>query len=270
MSETVSKTKKLVEASVMVAIATVLSMIKLMDLPYGGTVTVGSMLPIIIVSYRCNIRWGLITGFVFGIIQLFLGINTLSYVTTWQSIAAVIILDYLIAFVVIGLGGMFKKRASQPWALLSGTIAACILRYICHVISGATVWAGLSIPTEAALWYSIGYNATYMVPETIATSILAFYVGSVLDFSSASIAPFAGGRREKTPVQKWIGGLLISAILVFDVRNIFLHLQNADSGDFDITGLSSVNWGPLAAVTLICFAAGAALIFIRPRKRTAG
>ena len=263
----VSKTRKLVEASIMVAIATVLSMIKLLDLPYGGSVTAGSMLPIIIISYRHGIKWGLVTGFVFGIIQQLLGINTLSYVTTWQSIVAVILLDYIVAFLVIGFGGLFRKRAPQPRALLIGTTAVCILRFLCHVISGATVWAGLSIPTNAALIYSIGYNATYMIPETVVTAVLAYYIGSVLDLSGITIAPYSKARRTGFAIQKWIGGLLVCLALIFDVRNIFSNLQNAETGDFDVTGFASVNWAMLGIVTSICIVAAIVLFNLNYNNR---
>ncbi|MCR5686965.1 MAG: energy-coupled thiamine transporter ThiT [Lachnospiraceae bacterium] len=271
MSETVtaSKTKKLIESSIMVAIATVLSMIKLLDLPYGGTVTIGCMLPVIIISYRHGIRWGLLSGAVFGIIQQLLGLNTLSYVTTWQSVAAVMLLDYIVAFTVIGLGGIYRKSLAQPRALVLGTVTVCILRYICHVISGATVWAGLSIPTEAAFWYSVGYNATYMIPETIVTSVIAYYIGSILDMGQDNIVPFSKSRKEPIPVTKWIAGLLIAAVAVFDVRSIFAHLQNADSGEFDATGFASVSWGLIAAATIACTVC-AVILFYTGSKKSSG
>lgn len=62
-----------------------------------------------------------------------------------------------------------------------GAVLCGVLRYICHVISGCTVWAGLSIPTQAALLYSLAYNATYMVPETLVTVLGAWYLSRVLD-----------------------------------------------------------------------------------------
>ena len=60
---------------------------------------------------------------------------------------------------------------NQTASIISGTAFVCFLRYVCHVISGCTVWAGLSIPDSAAFVYSLGYNATYMIPETIITII---------------------------------------------------------------------------------------------------
>ena len=257
----VSKTKRLMESAIMVSIATVLSLIRLLDLPYGGSVTIGCMLPVMIIAYRHGFRWGLVTGFVFGLLQQLLGLKTLSYVTTWQSIIAVILLDYLIAFMMTGFAGLFQRVRSQPVALTIGAVVACILRFICHVISGATVWAGLSIPSNAALIYSVGYNATYMIPETVVTAILAYYVGSVLDFGSNNIAHLSKNRKAKVPVLKWIGGLILTGALLFDVRMIFMNVQNAETGDFDVTGYARVNWMLLLAVTAVCAVVSGILIY---------
>ena len=86
----------LVESAVMVALATVLSLIKIVDLPYGGSVTIASMLPVAVIAYRHGILWGLGTGLVYGAIQQLLGLNDLIYVTGWQSVLAVILLDYIV------------------------------------------------------------------------------------------------------------------------------------------------------------------------------
>ena len=153
--KTHQKTKALAECALMVAFATVLSIVPLAQLPYGGSITIASMLPIVLISYRRGLLWGTGAGLVFGVIQQLLGLSNLSYFTTWQSIVAIILLDYLVAFGVAGLGGAFRKQVKTPcYALLLGAVLASLLRYLCHVVSGATVWAGLSIPTEAALAYS--------------------------------------------------------------------------------------------------------------------
>ena len=246
----ISNASRLVECAAMIAVAVVLSILKILDLPYGGSVTVASMLPIIIISYRHGIKWGLLTGFVFGITQQLLGLNTLSYVTTWQSVLAVILLDYIVAYSVTGLGGVFKKHLAQPQALLCGAVFVCVLRYICHVISGATVWAGLSIPTNAALLYSFGYNATYMIPETIVTGAMGYFIGSVFDFEKNPIGPMKKAETNRFSVPGLIAGLLIVVAMIVDAVAVFSNLQNPESGEFDITGLSAVNWTVVAAVTV--------------------
>ena len=145
------RTKKLVECALLVAVGTVLSLFSVVQMPYGGSVTLASMLPVILIAYRHGLGWGLGSGAVYAVVQQLLGLKNLSYFTTWQSIVAVILLDYMIAFVVTGLGGVFRRVVKQQnLALVYGSILVGVLRYVCHVISGATVWAGLSIPREYA------------------------------------------------------------------------------------------------------------------------
>ncbi len=266
-TKSASLSRKLVESAIMVAVATVLSLIKILDLPYGGSVTLASMLPVIIIAYRHGTGWGLITGTVYAIIQQLLGLKTLSYVTSWQSIVAVIMLDYIVAFMVTGLGGIFRKTVkSQSLGLLYGSLFVCVLRYICHVISGATVWAGLSIPTNAALIYSLGYNATYMIPETIVTAVVAYYVGSMIDFRSDSIYRFKTSEKYGLPVLKWIGGLVITGVVIFDAVKVFSVLQNPEKGDFDITGLSNAPWLLIGIVTGVAVIAAVVLFIISVQK----
>ena len=175
----------MIECSMMIALSTVFSLVKIVDMPYGGSVTIASMLPIVIAAYRHGFLWGLGTALTNSVIQLLLGINNLSYFSTWQSILAIILLDYVVAFGVFALSGLFRKvEKRQNLAFLYGILLASVLRYACHVISGATVWAGLSIPTNAALIYSLSYNATYMIPETIVLIATGVYLTSFIDFSA--------------------------------------------------------------------------------------
>ena len=264
-----SRARKLVEAAVLLAIATVLSLIKLIDLPYGGSVTVASMLPLIIVAYRHGLRWGLLAGFVYGIIQQLLGLNTLSWVTTWQSVVAVIMLDYIVAFTVIGFAALFRQGKNQPVDLMLGALLAGILRFICHVISGATVWAGLSIPTKAALIYSLGYNATYMIPETIVNMIVGYYIGSILDFRQDRVTRYTAHKSSGPVILKWIAGLLLGGGLIADTVLLFSKLQNAESGSFDITGLSAVNWTAIAIISAAAIVVAIILFILAGRTKKA-
>ena len=264
----VSQARKLVESAVMLSIATILGLIKLVQLPYGGSVTVASTLPIVIIAYRHGLRWGLLTGLAFGIIKQLLGLDTLSWVTTWQSIIAVIMLDYIVAFAVLGFGGVFRKGTTQPLGIMLGALLAGFLRFICHVISGATVWAGLSIPTNAALIYSIGYNASYMVPETIVNMIIGYYLGSILDFRKDRVTRYVARKTSALPILKWLGGLVLASGLIADTVLIFSKLQNAESGSFDITGLTNVNWVLFAIISAVAVVVAAILFILaaRPQK----
>lgn len=255
------------ESAFMVAVGTVLSVLKLIDMPYGGSVTVGCIIPVVIIAYRYGFRWGLVTGFVFGLLQQVLGIENISYlpIQTWQAVVALVIFDYIAAFMAIGFAGLFRKLHPQPVALMFGAVFACILRYICHVISGATVWAGMPIPDKAALVYSIGYNGTYMLPETIVTAIVAYYIGSVLDFGGENIIHLTKEKKAGNPVMKWLAGLILAFAMIFDIKTIFRRLQNGDTGEFDLAGFAKVNWTLILIVTVICIVISAVL-YIKARK----
>ncbi len=264
MSQTkkVSIAKRLAEAALLIAMGTVLSVFKLIDLPYGGSVTVGSMLPVLIIAYRYGTGFGMASSLAFGIIQQLLGLKTLSYVTTWQSILAVILLDYIVAFMVIGLGGLFRKLSSERLALVLGALLACILRFACHFTSGITVWKGISIPMKAAVIYSLGYNATYMIPETVIFVALAWYIGSVLDFRGDTVTTFQTVTGKSLPVLKWIGGLLLAVAVIIDVRFVFSNLQNGETGDFDITGLSRTDWKTVIIISAVAVVAALTLFIV--------
>lgn len=252
-----NRVRKLVECAVMIALASALSFFPILKMPYGGSVTFASMLPIILIAYRNGIGWGLGSGFAFAFIQQMLGLDNLSYVSTWQSVLAVIILDYALAFVVLGLGGIFRgKLKNQSTEMVLGTVFVCALRYLCHVISGATVWAGISIPTKAALIYSIGYNATYMLPEVIVTAVVAYYVASMIDFRKEKIGRIsASDEKIKLPtsckVLRIVSTTVAVAATVFDAVAIFSHIQDGDSGEFTFAHMGEVAWTPVIIVSAV-------------------
>lgn len=260
--------KMLTESAIMIALATVLSFIKLWDFPAGGSITIASMFPIAVIAYRYGAPWGIFTAVVHGIVQQLVSLSTLSYVTTWQSVVAVILLDYIVAFAVIGLAGIFRKKVARPsTALVMGSLLACVLRYICHVISGATVWAGLSIPDEAAILYSLSYSATYMIPETIILLLVALYMGENIDFTKSTITRIKQENLAKSTA--WmlpIAGLAALAALVYDIVAIFGRLQNED-GVFDLSGLANVNWIVFAIVNAVAAAVILTLVIIYKTKQ---
>ena len=266
------RTKKLVECALMVAVGTVLSLFSVVQMPYGGSVTPAAMLPVILIAYRHGIGWGLGSGAVFAAVQQLLGLNNLSYFTTWQSVVAVILLDYLVAFGVMGLGGVFRRTTKrQENALALGALLVTVLRYLCHVVSGATVWAGLSIPTEAALLYSVGYNATYMIPEGIVLILAAYYLGTLLDFRRE--LPVRRTDRESgsraADLLSAAAGLLCVGGVAADAVLIFAHLQN-ENGEFDFSGLSVDRfvgsfWMGVTVLTAVTVIGVAVLMAMRKR-----
>lgn len=198
-------TKRLTTTAMMLAVATVLALvcayIPFLNLPFGGGFTIASMLPLVIISYMYGVKWGLFSGFVYSIIQLLLGHSTVMALFTpgtddFQGIGAAILIcliDYVLAYTALGLGGIFRDRAkSKARALVLGVILALGIRYLCHVISGCIfygIWAEWFFSQEGfplgaqildtfsgfglSLLYSIVYNGLFMLPEILITAVAA-------------------------------------------------------------------------------------------------
>ena len=165
-----SKTRTLVECGLMVALAMVLSFIPIFEMPMGGSITLCSMAPIVLVSFWHGWKWGLLAGGVNGVIQLLLGIkNVMICKTIWTAIGC-ILLDYLIAFAAMGLSSI-PARGFKHYlvGVGTGTAAAGFVRYLCSFLSGVLIW-GQYAPEDMPVWlYSLLYNGSYMIPEIILT-----------------------------------------------------------------------------------------------------
>ena len=176
-----TRTRMLCEGAIMVALAQILSYIKIMELPNGGSLT-PVMFPLLLFAVRWGLKDGLLAGFVFGLLQL---IFDGAYAWGWQSM----LLDYLVAFPPLGLAGLFKGK---KWGIFAGTVLGCLGRFIVHFISGITIYR-IYAPTEILgtvfdepNLYSLVYNGSYMLPNTILALAIAgllyaplkkFYVG---------------------------------------------------------------------------------------------
>ncbi len=185
----INKTRRITETAIMIALATVLSYVVFSKLPMGGSVTLFSQVPIIIIGYRYGLKWGAATGVIHGLLQMVLqGLENFSYVKGIGSYLILIFADYVVAFMVLGIGGALFKKAvkNQALALGLGAAVASVLRYLCHFVSGATIlkeYAG-----DQAVWFnSLNYNATYMVPELIISVIGVVLLAVVLDFNSPTL-----------------------------------------------------------------------------------
>lgn len=245
---------RLTESALLLAIAAVLSVIKLVDMPYGGSVTACSMLPLLIIAYRHGTRHGLFTAFTYSLIQLLLGLDNFSYATSFGAVIAIAVFDYLLAFLALGLGGIFRKKLPQGAALGAAAILTGLVRYLCHVISGCTVWAGLSVPTTEALVYSLSYNATYMIPEILILALGAVYVSRLLCLDSTGVSR-AAIRREQgssaVTVLSFIAYTALFLTIAGDVIYIAPALQNAESGELFFIGLAALNWIGVAIFTAV-------------------
>ncbi len=177
-----SLTRRLTESAVFIAVATVLSLIQI-PMPFGGGVTVVSMLPIVIISHRWGFKWGLVTAFVYSLIQLLLGLENVGYAADFVMAVGIILLDYVFAYTAIGLSGIFEKPFGKTRkAVAVGIGVTFCVRFLCHLVSGAWIW-GVWMPetfmnmTMTNPWiYSFLYNGWYMLAEIVITEIVAMLI----------------------------------------------------------------------------------------------
>lgn len=160
----------------LIAIATVLNEFATFESPFlhGGGVTVFSQVPIIALSYIFGVRWGIISGFTMSVIQLMFGLSNLAYVQDIDGYLILILADYILPYTLLGLGGIFKEKIkNQDASLTLGTVSVCLIRFVCHFVSGVTIWGDWTQQNamSAVFGYSLAYNAGYMIPETIITVI---------------------------------------------------------------------------------------------------
>lgn len=167
--KTVWTTKMLSLGAICMALSSVLSMIKLFSFPQGGSITPASMLPLILFSYAFGAAPGLTLGAVYGVLQYILGPY---FVSVPQ-----VLLDYPVAFAVIGLAGLFNRAKDDRIGLALGTVAGCLGRLAASVASGVIFFAEYAPAGMNPMVYSLGYNATYMIPECIICMVVALLVG---------------------------------------------------------------------------------------------
>ena len=207
-----TKTKRLTESAMLLSVAIVLELFSKMfipELPFGGQITLVSMLPVVLISYRHGVRWGLVSGVAYAMIEMAIGAKTVTAAfqpgyfgdgTLILNALIMCLLDYLVAFTVLGLGGIFRDRIEHRGkALIYGSFVALGARYVAHILSGYILFAGWAEwfftqegfpawgaalvnslnPGLLGLVYSIVYNGMYMVPEMILTAIAAGLIARV-------------------------------------------------------------------------------------------
>ena len=176
--------RMLCEGGLMIALALVLGLLKVFELPQGGSISL-EMLPLLFFCVRWGMGGGFIACFAFGVLQVFIQ-GAVSW--GWQSI----LLDYVLAFTVLGLAWYIARpfpssKVGRAVGAGVSTFVVCALRYVCSVLSGYVVWKDYDyafdwmtnfgwgqaiegMAENALCWlYSIVYNATYMIPEALFT-----------------------------------------------------------------------------------------------------
>jgi len=207
-----SKTKMLTESALLIAMAIVLELVAkafIPEMPFGGQVTLVSMLPIVLISYRHGVKWGLLSGVVYAALEMVIGAKTVAaafqpdYFGSGVLIVNALLmclLDYVLAFTILGIGGCFRNKIQNPGlSLCLGSIVALGCRYLCHILSGyilfgsyaewfftqegfpawgANLVASLN-PQLLALAYSVVYNGMYMIPEIVFTAVAALLLSRI-------------------------------------------------------------------------------------------
>jgi len=195
------KTKKLVTSAMLIALGTAISFVSEW-IPFLN-------LPLVLISWMYGIRWGLGSAFVYSLLQMAVGFKTVSslFLPTSDSYMGagfailILLLDYVLAFTSVGIGGAFRNRLSKKWAIVFGSVLGLSLCYLFHVLSGAIfygAWAeyfflesaakDLAISawvmenfsgTGLAVCYSVIYNGLYMLPEILITALCGYGIAKI-------------------------------------------------------------------------------------------
>ena len=207
-----TKTKRLTESAMLLAVAIILELLSktfIPEQPFGGQLTIVSMLPVVLISYRHGIKWGFVSAFAYAVIEMLIGMKTVSAAflpgyfgdgTMILNAVVMCLLDYVLAFSVLGLGGIFRGRIQKNGtALMCGSLVALGARYLCHIASGYILfssyaewfftqegfpaWGAKLVsaldPTTLGIVYSVVYNGMYMVPEIILTALAAVAIARI-------------------------------------------------------------------------------------------
>ena len=207
-----TKTKRLTESAMLLAMAIVLELVSksfIPEMPFGGQITLVSMLPVVLISYRHGVKWGLVSGLCYALIEMVIGANTVAAAfqpgyfgdeTMILNALIMCLLDYILAFSLLGLGGIFRNKIKNPGlSLMCGSLVALGARYLAHVLSGYILFSGWaewfftqdgfpawgaklvqSLTPGVLGWvYSLVYNGMYMVPEMILTALASLLIARV-------------------------------------------------------------------------------------------
>jgi len=155
-----SNTRVLAEIAIGVALATVLSTLKIFSMPYGGSVTLGSMVPILLIAFRRGAKVGVTAGVIYSLVQMMLD--------GWFYSPVGMFLDYPLAFGILGIAGLFKK---QP---IVGVVVGLVGRFVSHFISGVVFFGMYAPEGMSPVIYSALYNGGYIGAELIISAVLIY------------------------------------------------------------------------------------------------
>ena len=159
-----SKTRRLTEIAICVAMALICSFFKIWEMPQGGSVSL-AMIPILFISCKNGVVSGVITGMAYGLLAVL--------ITGVIYHPASILLDYILAFGILGVSGAFGKGIK---GIVIGSIIGVTGRFLLSSISGVVLFSSYA-PQGQNLWlYSFAYQATYMIPELVICILLLVFL----------------------------------------------------------------------------------------------
>ncbi len=236
----------LIECAVVIVVSFILSFIVIVKMPYGGGVTLACMLPLIVLSYRQGLLWGLLSAFVFSLLQLAAGFHNVSNASDTVSAVEIVLLDYILAYTVVGIVGWWKRQRPQTSTVVTAGIFVCFLRFVFHVLAGATAWVNVSIPTVDGMVNSIIYNMAYMIPETVITVYLLALLSYTIDFRKDK--PVVKKRNTESSAIAYSVFFFCIAI-VADFNYLFWMIQSKEG--FDVTRIHEANPMIIGVITMV-------------------
>lgn len=158
----------LTECAIMLALSFALSCAKLFEMPMGGSVTIASMLPVMLISIKYGVGPGLATSFLYSLTQLLQAIasaNVFPYCETPGTLALCVLFDYIVPFTLLGLAGLFHKSKLTKNTELNiylGIIGVVVLRFFCHFVTGVAIWGQWAPDGMGKYLYSFLYNGGFL------------------------------------------------------------------------------------------------------------
>ena len=168
------------ECAVMLALSFALSFAKVFEMPMGGSVTIASMLPIMLISIKYGLKTGLATSFVYSLTQLLETImsasNALAWCQTSKALVICILFDYIVPFTLLGLACLPKRlklTKNVEINIYIGILFVVLLRFICHFVTGVTIWGQWAPDGMGKYLYSFLYNGGFLAADSLICIICA-------------------------------------------------------------------------------------------------
>ena len=166
-----TKIRALCECAIMVALAFVLSYVRLFKMPLGGSITLASMLPIMLIAIKYGPKIGVGTAFVYSLTQLlqaYIEGDVFPYCETALTLVICMLFDYVFPFTVLGLAGVFKNLRlfkRKQVAAYVGMVTVVIARFFSHFITGVAIWGQWAPDGMGKYLYSLGYNGSFLAVD---------------------------------------------------------------------------------------------------------